>query len=630
MSEHTLSGPENQPDVDAVLTGGPADRDNRAGGPVPAAGGSAGGPTGPTPGSNGRPRRRRPKPGDRVVSTMPPNCDGPGTLVRIDKKYGPVVRLDSKPESDLQFKWEDLRGPDGSELGSDADASGEGGVPGEKGEGKSPAEILMEGVEGREVILDRTDNAYILLARDDCTEPLPVKSTAFRRYLVHAFEVATGKTPPTDAVKRVIDTLDARVAADGTRRCDVHVRVAGDGERVEVDLGEDSRRAVVITPAGWTIGRSSALFRRPKGVAPLPVPARGGSIADLRPYVNLGDDEYILFLAWLTAALRPIGPYPVAPLIGEEGTAKSTLAKIARSLVDPSAAPLRSAPRDVRDLMVSACNGWMLNYENISSLPPWLSDAICQLATGSGFATRSLYENDEEAIFSARRPVMLNGIAEFVTRADLMDRSTFFRTQPIDSSRRKTEKELWDSFAEDRPRILGALCDAVSGGMRLLPSVPPDDLPRMADFAQWGEAVARGLGFEPDRFLAVYDENVDNAKKVLVDDSPIARAYMEYMSAQYPSPTPANKWQGTTFELLTALTKQVGPDAAAADAWPKTPNRLKSMLRRLAGALRKQGYFLDLDARSNSERHIEAWFSDMFELDLTGLNDTAPRAQESR
>jgi hypothetical protein len=503
-----------------------------------------------------------------------------------------------------------------------------------EGEGKSSAEILMESVEGREVILDRTDNAYILLARDDCTEPLPVKSTAFRRYLVHAFEVATGKTPPTDAVRRVIDALDARVAAVGTRRCDVHVRVAGDRERVEVDLGEDSRRAVVITPAGWTIGRSSALFRRPNGVAPLLLPARGGSKDDLRPYVNLDDDEFLLFLAWLTAAMRPAGPYPVAVLIGQEGSAKSTLAKISRSLVDPSAAPLRSAPRDIRDLMVSACNNWLLNYENISSLPQWLSDAFCQLATGSGFATRTLYENDEETIFNARRPAMLNGIVEFVRHKDLIDRSIFLHPQPIDRSRRRTEEEFWDAFAEDGPDVLGALYDAVAAGMRLLPSICPDELPRMADFAKWGEAVSRGLGFDPDRFLDVYQQNIDDANENLIEASPVATAFMQFMSrlmnSQVPPPTPENKWQGTSHELLAVLTKQVGPEAAAEDAWPKTPNKLTAILRRLAGALRERGYFLNLDVRSSTERHIQAWCSDMFEMDLGGCKDAALRAQESR
>ena len=78
---------------------------------------------------------------------------------------------------------------------------------------------------------------------------------------------------------------------------------------------------------------------RPEGLLPLPLPSRGGSIDLLRPYVNLSDDGFRAMIAWLTAALRPVGPYPILSLHGEQGSAKSTLARrmmrFARPLVRP-------------------------------------------------------------------------------------------------------------------------------------------------------------------------------------------------------------------------------------------------------------------------------------------------------
>src|SRR5690606_22857722 len=174
----------------------------------------------------------------------------------------------------------------------------------------------------------------------------------------------------------------------------------------------------------WRLATRRPVFRRVRGMRPLPEPRSGGSIEDLRPFVNVPDENaWRLLVAWLLAALRPTGPYPVLVLQGEQGSAKSTTARVLRALVDPSKAPIRTMPRDERDLMVAASNSWVIVLDNLSGIPNWLSDAICRLSTGGGFATRALYTDDEEAIFEATRPVILNGIDDVVSRSDLLDRS---------------------------------------------------------------------------------------------------------------------------------------------------------------------------------------------------------------
>ena len=123
---------------------------------------------------------------------------------------------------------------------------------------------------------------------------------------------------------------------------------------------------------------------------PLPTPKTGGHIDGLREFVNVADkDQWVLLVAWLVAALRPQGPYPVLALLGEQGTAKSTTQELFRSLIDPNVAPLRAAPTDVRDVMIAASNGWCVCFDNLSSMEPWLSDCLCRLAAGGGFARAS-------------------------------------------------------------------------------------------------------------------------------------------------------------------------------------------------------------------------------------------------
>jgi hypothetical protein len=180
-------------------------------------------------------------------------------------------------------------------------------------------------------------------------------------------------------------------------------------------------------------------------------------------------------------------------LNGEQASAKSTLVKVLRLLIDPHTCVALNPPSSTLNLMATAVNGWLLAYDNISDIPRWLSDALCQLVYG-GASGRALFTNDDRSFIYAQRPVLLSGIGEFVRWADLKDRCVFLRLPPIPRTRARGEDEFWRAFHADRPGILGAVLDAMVGGLRELPSVHLAELPRMADYALWGEAVGRGLG----------------------------------------------------------------------------------------------------------------------------------------
>jgi hypothetical protein len=143
---------------------------------------------------------------------------------------------------------------------------------------------------------------------------------------------------------------------------------------------------------------------------PLPVPERGGSIEALRSFLNIPSrNDLVLIVAWLLAALRSGGLYPLLAISGEQGSAKTVLSKLLKALIDPNAAPVRALSREERELMIAANNGYLLAFDNLSGLPVWLSDALCRLATGGSFAVRQLYTDDEEMLFEAARPILLNG-----------------------------------------------------------------------------------------------------------------------------------------------------------------------------------------------------------------------------
>lgn len=473
----------------------------------------------------------------------------------------------------------------------------------------SQAEILLRLADAATLFHDPTGRTYASVPINGHREVHEITSTGFRRWMKRQFYIEESRPPSAQALQDALGVLDARAIHDGPEE-EVFVRVAGRGDRIYIDLGDPAWRAVEVDAAGWRIVTDPPVrFRRPAGLRPLPEPARGGTIDRLGDFVNIVAAELLLLVAWLAAALRPSGPYPILVLVGEQGSAKSTTARLARRLVDPHASPLRCEPKESRDLMVGAVNGWILALDNLSTIPPWLSDALCRLSTGGGFATRTLYTNDEETFLDAMRPVVLTGITDFVNRPDLIDRALFLHLAVIPEERRRTEADFWGDFDAVLPLLFGALLDAVAGGLRLLPEVRLPALPRMADFALFGEAVSRALGRPPGAFVSSYNENRRDANESAIEDSPVAGAVRELASR--------GEWSGTAAELLEELRAIIGPPesgpagfkakaigARPASVLPRTPRGMSSAIRRLAPALRTIGIHVDLGDRTNKARLI--------------------------
>jgi hypothetical protein len=220
--------------------------------------------------------------------------------------------------------------------------------------------------------------------------------------------------------QRSSQCVEAQAQFDSPQR-KVSVRLAEQDGLIYLDLADEFWRCIEVSANGWRIAENPAVrFRRSAGMQPLPLPVRGGSIEALAPFVNLAsDNNFVLVVAWLLGALRAGGPYPVLAIAGEQGSAKTVLSKLLRAVIDPSVAPVRALPRDERELFIAASNGHILAFDNLSGLPPWLSDTLCRLTSGGAFSTRRLFTDQDEILFTAARPIILNAIEDVITRPDL-------------------------------------------------------------------------------------------------------------------------------------------------------------------------------------------------------------------
>jgi hypothetical protein len=454
---------------------------------------------------------------------------------------------------------------------------------GESDAKRTQANILIEIATGRDVELfhsqDRTAYADIMV--NGHRETWALNSKGFRWWLRRAYYEKTEGAPNSDAMSTAMGVIEARAYYDGPIR-DVHLRVAQHDDKVYLDLCDDAWRAAEIDDDGWRIvDNPTVRFRRTRGMLPIPDPVSNGDVHELKKHINVGDTAFVLIVSWLLAILRGCGPYPILAFTGEQGTGKTLAAEMLRSLLDPHTAPLRSLPRDTRDLYVAAMNGHILVFDNLSNISPEISDCLCRLSTGGGFSTRSLYTDGDEVLFNGQRPVSMTSITDVANRSDLADRLLAVALEPIEDNKRRSEKQLREKFEKARPAIVGSLLDIVAHGLKQLPETRLNRLPRMADYALWVRACETAI-WSAGMHMAAYDTNRGEITETVLDDSEVATALRSYMGQRQTCTT-------TSGDLLESLNDLVSDYVRRKNTWPVTPRKLSGDLRRLQPALRRAG-----------------------------------------
>lgn len=432
-------------------------------------------------------------------------------------------------------------------------------------------------------------------------ENWPVRSRQFKNWLSARAYEEMGIAPGAQAVEDALRVLEARAVNEG-REETPWMRTGQRDGRLFIDLCNADWQVIEVHCAGWKIvGGHDLPFVRSSSMRPLPVPEAGESIDVLRQFVNTDREaDFMLSVAWLLAALGGRGPFPILMVQGQQGTGKSTFARVLRSLADPNGAPHRQLPRDVRDFAVAAANALVLSFDNISSIDPEISDMLCRASTGSGFATRTLHSDRDETVLNLSNPIILNGIPALSERADLADRTITVHLRPIPATERRTESELWREWDIAAPKVLGALLDGLSSGLRHLETTTLPELPRLADFALWVTACEPGLGWQSGAFMTEYLENRSTAADSAFEADTVAVAIFDFAKANS-----ADGWRGTPTELLDALGMRVSETIKRSRAWPMTAQGLGNRMERAAPLLRARG--VHFERRHSGARQYSIW-----------------------
>ncbi|KZK79380.1 hypothetical protein PsW64_03004 [Pseudovibrio sp. W64] len=428
-------------------------------------------------------------------------------------------------------------------------------------------------------------DAFATVLVNDHYEHWAVESQSFKRWLVGRYYEKTGLAPSTQNLSDALRVFEVRALEQGA--CNTPFMRIGwqDGESW-LDLADENWQAIRITRDGWeVICNPPVKFIRKQTMSALPVPEKGHGIEEMHHLINAEEEDCKLILGWMVASLWGRSrSYPVLALGGEQGSGKSTMARLLRSITDPCAVSASSLPKDERDLMVMAQNGHVLNFDNVSKMEGWLSDAICRMATGSGFISRKLHTDGDAYWFQGARPVLLNGIPALTERADLAERALSVRLKRIDEVGRQPEELFWQEWEQLKPRMLGALLDALSTAIRNIASVHLERHPRMADFARLMVAASSGLGWGEGEFWEAYESNRRGTIEAVFEGDPVAVAIHEFVMVQRGG----ESWMGTATELYGELSNIVSDQIRSSRFWPQKVNAFGNAVDRAAPLLRQK------------------------------------------
>jgi putative DNA primase/helicase len=447
---------------------------------------------------------------------------------------------------------------------------------------------------------DAAKNAYATVENDGHLENHRIASKDFGRWISNQAYIL-GHTPPSTGTLGDASRIFEAKAIKGPMRAPFK-RIGERDGRWYVDGGYDDWSVFEITPDGCALLKSHDLpIIRPqamRSMPPLPHLMESVSLeALLRPFVNADDAGFMLVVAWLVAAMWPHGPYPILILQGEQGTAKSSLTKLLRQIVDPNAAPLRKMPRDEMDLLISALHSWVLALDNLSGISGEAADLLCGISTGTGSSARAKFTDGDEFVVATKNPIILNGIPALTHRPDLTSRALVVQLRPIPDEARKSEQEHESEWAKVAPQVLAALLDVMVCAIGNLPDTRLARSGRLADFERLIEAAAPALGWKPGEFSEIYRDNQNELDSVTLETDDVAAAIVSLIEDDSP-----HKWYGTASQLLDAIAQKVSETARRAKSWPQNSTALGARLVRLAPVLRRRG--IVIERKHSGERRI--------------------------
>lgn len=328
-------------------------------------------------------------------------------------------------------------------------------------------ELLLEIMQEQKYNMTK-DGLYVTLVYGERKKNVSVRSSIYKDYIIKLYHDKTGEYVSEKAITQRLSVISAEMEFANDTDELFSERYVKEDDSIFVDMSNDDLEYVEVSGGEYHIYpcKDKLLFcgepiRKPMEVLSMEEAIEnitGAPLDILDEYFNLEEDDLFLVKVWLVASMNPKINMPLLYLLGGAGTGKSSMQRIIGKLLDPSSRGLINwDDTNLRDLSIMLDRSYLINFDNVSRIPPKKSDLLCQCVTGGEKSYRRNYTDNEEIQFNVSARLTVSSVLNCINREDLLSRTLFVNVPRIrDRARIRAEKFL-ERFESQIPQIMREL-----------------------------------------------------------------------------------------------------------------------------------------------------------------------------
>jgi len=370
----------------------------------------------------------------------------------------------------------------------------------------------------------------------------PLESPFFKAHVAYCYRQITGQQVSVPIAPQ-LEILREDMMVEGACKIHVRRRLAGSISKNQIQyfLANDDRNVYWIDPEERGILEDSSastsdvrfLKNKLDKEQVMPVENEHTLLTLLRPFVNLSDDDFRLFVIALVHFFSRDCSHFGMIFSSEKGSGKSTLSKVVRELVEPSDVGITLISNSESDLKNTLAGNYVVAFDNVGDISVGYSNILCGAITGSRDSKRKLYTNCEQEILHLHNAIVINGISIDILKSDLAQRCLLFNLRPISRKDRKPDTQFWNDFNQRKPYIMDAIFRTLQEAMRIYPTLQTsENLHRMADAQLEMEAIALALGLTREDCRKLISQNELEMQKAYAASNPFIETILDYFLSQ--------------------------------------------------------------------------------------------------
>jgi len=487
---------------------------------------------------------------------------------------------------------------------------------------KKEEEDALEGIN--QLWKDEHGNPFATIIIKNCDrnhlENWGINSRHFRNFITKKIFDKKRKVPSSQEIKTLQDIFSARAQFEG-KQYNTFLRCAKINDEVYIDLCRPDWKVLKITKDEIKLVEENNIKLK-----------RFNHMKELRYDRDANEEDLNLIFKYLSiqkpserllvkvdCILQAISDIPrvIDIFHGSPGSTKTSAMKFKRKILDPSSMDTLSLSKDKTELIQKMSHHYICNFDNVRKISNDFSDIFCRAVTGDAFSKRELYTDDEDVIYKIKRKLMFNGINVVGEEPDFLDRSVTYELTKIPKAQRKKESVLLAEFEKDQPKITGAIFKILQKSLSKVNLINIKELPRMADYCFWGEAVSQILGEKEKVFTLTYFEKIGALSREVLEANPVGLCLLEYLKE--------NSFEGTATELLEILEKKAEELKINTknNYFPSAPNSLTRRINEIKANLEEEGFKVDYDT-TGKKRIIKIYKKSIVEsVDIVERGSTA-------